>query len=943
MNARASFHSTLVCLVATVLTLAGAAIVGAQTLSRVSVDSGGAQVSADSTAPSMSADGRYIAFVSGDSTLVSGDTNASTDVFVKDRQTGAVERVSVASDGTQALGDSWAPSISADGRYVAFTSYAALVTDDIRRCLLSPTIPTCADIYVRDRLLNTTTRASIATDGSEANAGSDAAVISADGRYVAFQSDASNLVASDTNTVTDIFLRDRIANTTTRLSVSTSGIEGNQSSLHPLISDDGRTVAFLSLATNFDSSPDSLRCTDGSTCYRLFIRDVPGAATTRAALTEPLGGAFGRPGGTVSVGGDPNAITAAISRDGNTIAVQLTTDWIHTPARFDTRVQVRSLDVILYDLAHRRTTRVTGTESTQSAPPEPIPSVALDTSGRRVAVCIGSNGLLVEDLFVQLESRQPVFDAGTWTDCTGVGLTADGNQVVFASREATVVANDTNGRSDVFIFDRDQDRDGIPYEWEIRFGFDPNNPADAALDPDNDGKTNLQEFQEGSHPKGTFVRYLAEGAQNDFFSTGIAVFNPDPNAPGSGVVARYLGDNGETRSRFLTVAPETLTGASPLDVPSPSFSTIIESDHFLAVERTMTWPTFGQTVPYGSSAETAITNPSTTWFFAEGATHGSFDLFYLLQNPGDHDASVTITYLLPAPQAPIVLTYDVTAHSRRTIYVDQEPGLGATDVSARIDSTQPIFAERSMYLSTPDQPFAGGTGGAGIAAAATKWFIAEGATGGFFDLYILIGNPSDQDATVTITYLLPDGSHFDKTYPVARLSRRTIAVDGEDARLADTSVSAVVTSTNGVPIIVERSMWWPSPNWYEGSLTAATTETATKWALAGGRTGFRPEDETYLLVANPGDADANVTFSLVVYSSANGGTPYRCIQTVRVPAHGRQTSGIKDICTTQPYFASIAGTVTSDGPGIVVERATYGSTDTQFWAAGASTLLTKMP
>jgi hypothetical protein len=204
-----------------------------------------------------------------------------------------------------------------------------------------------------------------------------------------------------------------------------------------------------------------------------------------------------------------------------------------------------------------------------------------------------------------------------------------------------------------------------------------------------------------------------------------------------------------------------------------------------------------------------------------------FDLFYELQNPGETDANVTITYLLPAPRPPIQLTYMVAAHSRRTIWVDQEPGLGETDVSAKVVSDVPILAERSMYLSTPDQPFAGGTGGAGIPEPDTHWFIAEGATGAFFDLFYLIGNPGTQDATVTVTNLLPGGASFKKSYVVAPQSRLTISVHGEDPRLAGTDVSASIASTNGVPIVVERAMWWPSPHWYEGHVSAATRETGT--------------------------------------------------------------------------------------------------------------------
>jgi hypothetical protein len=162
-------------------------------------------------------------------------------------------------------------------------------------------------------------------------------------------------------------------------------------------------------------------------------------------------------------------------------------------------------------------------------------------------------------------------------------------------------------------------------------------------------------------------------------------------------------------------------------------------------------------------------------------------------------------------------------------------------------------------------------------------------------------------------------------------------VKGEDAQLAATAVSATVTSTNATPIVVERAMWWPSPAWYEGTVTAATTQAGTRWALAGGFVDSRPDTQTYLLIANPGTTPANVTIDL-------GGT---CQVTAVVPGRGRYTVGLKSVCplaTNNPLGrATLAGTITSDGPPIVVERSTYWSAGGQFWAAGASTVLTRVP
>ena len=498
--------------------------------------------------------------------------------------------------------------------------------------------------------------------------------------------------------------------------------------------------------------------------------------------------------------------------------------------------------------------------------------------------------------------------------------------------------------------------------WESHFGLNDADPADALLDPDNDGVTNRQEFAAGTHPRGLFKYYLAEGAQNGFFNTEIAVFKPATTADeGASIVAQFLGQNGRrTASPILNlltgptrgdlfIFSEASLGLETFPLPDQAFSTLVESERRLAVERTLTWRG-GMGAGYGSHAERAISGPATTWYFAEGATHGAFDLFYLLQNPGATAATATITYLLPAPRAPIVRAYTLLPNSRRTIYVDEEPGLGATDLSARIDADRPIFAERAMYMSTGGQSFAGGTASAGITAPALQWFIAEGATGAFFDLFILIGNPSATAAEVTVTYLLPDGTTVERPHQVAAESRLTITVKGEDPQLAATAVSATITSTNGTPIVVERAMWWPSPLWYEGTVTAATTTSAVRWALAGGFIDPRPDTETYLQIANPGATGANVTIDVGDRGfSPDPQSPHlaACRVTVPVPARGRYTTGLKGLCPALGSNVSspvrVAGTIVSDGPPIVVERSTYWSTADQFWAAGASTLLTPLP
>jgi Tol biopolymer transport system component len=151
---------------------------------------------------------------------------------------GATERVSVASDGSEADDRSFDSAVSADGGYMAFESDATnLVADDTNPY---------RDIFVHDRQTGTNERVSVATDGTQANGDSIDPAISADGRFVAFESSASNLVPGDTNLWPDVFVHDRQTNTTTRVSVTSSGSQGSRWSDSPAISGDGRFVAFRS-------------------------------------------------------------------------------------------------------------------------------------------------------------------------------------------------------------------------------------------------------------------------------------------------------------------------------------------------------------------------------------------------------------------------------------------------------------------------------------------------------------------------------------------------------------------------------------------------------------------------------------------------------------------------------------------------------------------------
>ena len=216
----------------------------AGTTARVSLASDGTEPNNTSQQPALSADGRYVAFNGRGDNLVAGDIAGTDDIFVRDRATDTLEWISVAPDGTAGNSDSVAPAISADGRYVSFASRATnLVAGDTNDA---------RDVFVHDRFLGLTERVSLTSAGLQGDAESVESSLSADGRFVAFVSEATNLVPDDTNSVRDVFVRDRLLGITERANLSTAGVEANAeaAAVVPSVSGDGRTVAMGLLASN---------------------------------------------------------------------------------------------------------------------------------------------------------------------------------------------------------------------------------------------------------------------------------------------------------------------------------------------------------------------------------------------------------------------------------------------------------------------------------------------------------------------------------------------------------------------------------------------------------------------------------------------------------------------------------------------------------------------
>jgi len=424
-------------------------------IERVSLSSAGAQGDYDCDWPSLSETGRYVAFACGATTLVPGDTNLMWDAFVHDRETGTTVRVSVASDGTESNGNTYYASIDPSGRWVAFQSSATnLVTGDTNGS---------GDVFVRDLQAGTTTRVSVASDGTQGNRFSWAdvtgSILSANGRHVAYYSDATNLVAGDTNASSDVFVLDRDADgdgvldepgaiATVRVSVTSGGAQGNGDSFYPTMSADGRFVAFQSLASNLVAGDTGGRDVfvhdrdiDGDGVF-----DEPGAiATTRVSIatngTTPDSDCF-----SGNISGDGRHV---VFRSGATNLVPNDTNGLP--------------DLFVHDRETATTTRVSVTPGGGESNGDSVyPSVS--ATGRYVAFQSAATNLVPGDANGAIDVFVRDLQAGTTTrvsvDAEGAesnaasfvaSIAGDGAHVAFGSSASNLVSGDTNGRIDVFV------------------------------------------------------------------------------------------------------------------------------------------------------------------------------------------------------------------------------------------------------------------------------------------------------------------------------------------------------------------------------------------------------------------------------------------------------------------------------------------------------------
>ncbi len=400
---------------------------------RVSTSTLGVQGDGSSASPSISDDGRYVVWGSNAYSLYTPDTNGTTDAFMKDLSTGVTTMVGVSTAGVQGNSANYSPMISGNGKYVAFNSDSTnLVANDNNNQV---------DVFVRDLVNNTTERVSVTSAGIEANVGgSYIAAISSDGRYIVFHSDATNLVANDTNLQKDVFVHDRINHTTIRVSVDSAGTEGiGGASYGADITRDGRYVVLYSIATNLVAG-------DTNNQNDVFRYDLQTGQVIRVSVAYD---------GSEAIGGASSY--AAISDNGRYVAFRsLATNLVVNDNN-------NKADIFYRDIVGNTTTRVSVDSSGNQANNASL-YVIMDGAGRNIYFATNTSNFDVNDTNATYDIYKHDMVTGLTTlvskstngtiannSSSSVDCDVNGFNVVYLSNASNLVTGDTNTYSDIFL------------------------------------------------------------------------------------------------------------------------------------------------------------------------------------------------------------------------------------------------------------------------------------------------------------------------------------------------------------------------------------------------------------------------------------------------------------------------------------------------------------
>jgi hypothetical protein len=388
---------------------------------------------------------------------------------------------------------------------------------------------------------------------------------------------------------------------------------------------------------------------------------------------------------------------------------------------------------------------------------------------------------------------------------------------------------------------------------------------------------------------------------------------------------REAGSVLDTLFEVPALSRTSILANSLAQLDTSSFGARLHLPREIFAERTMLWRD-------GAHTAKATVAPSSQWLLAEGNA-GAFETFVLLVNPHAFPVTADVSFLTDAGDV-VRKSYAIDPQQRLTILTNLLPELASRSFATTVQATAPIVVERTMYFRNGNPAWQGGHASSAVPAASTRWFLAEGRTGRWFETFILIGNPNQIAVTATLQYMTPVGIARTEKRVLAPTSRTTIVVN-QLPGLEDTDVACAITAS--APIVVERSMYWPGTpgSWHSAHNSSGLTELSTKWVLAEGEVGGPQAAATFVLLANPGGRAATVDLTVL---RAPGLAMKTLTRTVGPGARVTVSSDDFGLASGERF-----GIVVTATEPIAVERSIYWSREGQLWSSGTNETGMKVP
>lgn len=770
----------------------------------VSTNSSGEPADNGCRFPEMNSDGRYVVFDSNSTNLIAGyKPYGISQVYRKDLSTGEVILVSANASGETADADSDSAAISPDGSVVAFNSMA----DN----LVSPSPPAgTRQIYAKDLVIGELTPVSATSSGKFGDDNSDSAAVSPEGRFAIFMSWSSNLVSpSPPAGIPQIYRKDLQTGDIMTASTSASGEAADDDCGSPSIGSSGRYVAFDSQASNL--------VTPAPPVYgEVYRKGLPGLSV--AITSDVTADAFV---------GETITYEFTVTNIGNTALCGVTVSdplfgagWNHNVgdlspgASSEFTQKYKVLEDDMAGLTHTAT--ATGNYAAGSS----VSAVASHTLEVNTATWFVAEGSTAGgfDTWILIQNPGDEKCDVNLTFSTEYGpMDPVGMEVRPRSRTTVRVADyvpDTWGVSTIVASTRPVVVERSMY-WNRHLVGDGDVPGSPAPYETRSGHANLGVPYEtatdssGSGAAGGTI-YFPEGATAGGFDTWILLVNPTTRDTIAKIT--FMTIEGEAVVDYVSVKALSRRTVHQDDYIPESFevATEVVSDVPMIAERSTYWDVdasnLGPSDMHGGHSSAGSPSKSTSWYLAEGSTGGGFETYVLLLNPDAEEAMVTVTFLGNSGVAGET-TYKMAPRSRATITVsDHVPD--SYQVSAVVASNKAVVAERSTYWDKRTAVTAcamrDGHSTVGAIEASDTWMVPEGSTGGGFDSYVLIANPSSETANINVTFMTGEGACDPIPIEVLPGSRYTIRVN--DYLPDEFHVSTLLASDRG--IVVERALYW---------------------------------------------------------------------------------------------------------------------------------------